>query len=89
MLPLTIPVEEFAGKEKLGALPGSWRRRVPRLRPRRRRSHLLHPVGNLGFYYNADGIGYSDQTIHLGTYNATVAQLAQLEGGAISVEIVK
>lgn len=45
--------------------------------------------GNLGFYYNTDGIGYSDQTIHLGTYKATAQQLAKLEGGAIKVEIVR
>lgn len=90
LLPLTIPVEEFAGKEKLGALPrdlvteGS-----PGSDPEDGDLIYFIPWGNLGFYYNAAGIGYSDQTIHLGTYNATAAQLAQLEGGAITVDIVR
>jgi hypothetical protein len=38
-------------------------RRLAGLRPGERRPHLLRPMGNLGFYYNADGIGYSDDTI--------------------------
>ena len=28
--------------------------------------------GNLGFYYDTSDIGYSDQTIHLGTFTAAV-----------------
>jgi predicted RNase H-like nuclease len=35
---------------------------------------------NLGFYYNAEGIGYSDDTIQLGTYDASLDRLGQLEG---------
>ncbi len=46
------------------------------------------PWGNLGFYYNTDGIGYSDQTIHLGTYQATREQLERLEGNNVTVELV-
>jgi long-subunit acyl-CoA synthetase (AMP-forming) len=46
------------------------------------------PWGNIGFYYNTAGIGYSDQTIHLGTYNASLAHLEQLEGQDVTVEIV-
>ena len=47
------------------------------------------PWGNLGFYYNTAGIGYSDQTIHLGTYDASLEQLAQLEGQNVTVEVVR
>jgi hypothetical protein len=46
------------------------------------------PGGNLGFYYDASGIGYSDQTIHLGTYQATRAHLARLEGQRVTVAVV-
>jgi hypothetical protein len=45
------------------------------------------PWGNLGFYYNTEGIGYSDQTLHLGTYDATVEQLGRLEG-QVTAQIV-
>ncbi|MHA7178195.1 cyclophilin-like fold protein [Arthrobacter sp. Sr24] len=89
LLPLTLPVKEFAGKEKIAALPrdlvteGS-------LGSDPEDGDLIYfiPWGNIGFYYNTDGIGYSDQTIHLGTYNATAEQLAQLEDGPVTVEIV-
>ncbi|MER5338584.1 cyclophilin-like fold protein [Micromonospora sp. NPDC002717] len=56
----------------------------------RSNGHLIYfiPWGNIGFYYNTDGIGYSDQTLHLGTYNATLKELERLEGQA-TVEIVR
>lgn len=89
LLPLRVPVEEFAGKEKLGALPRDMATEgSPGFDPEDGDLIYFIPWGNLGFYYNADGIGYSDQTIHLGTYDATTAQLALLEGGTITVEIV-
>jgi hypothetical protein len=45
------------------------------------------PGANLGFYYNTAGIGYSDRTPHIGTYNATLDQLNQLEGVGVTVDI--
>lgn len=86
MLPLTVPVEEFAGREKLADLPrelvteGS-----PGSDPVDGDLIYFKPWGNLGFYYNAAGIGYSEQTIHLGTYDATAEQLELLEGSNITV----
>ena len=47
------------------------------------------PWGNLGFYYNAAGIDYSDQTIHFGTYDASLEQLDVLEGPDVIVEVVR
>ncbi len=38
--------------------------------------------------YNADGIDYSDATLHIGTYVATEEQLSLLEGGPVTVEVV-
>ena len=46
------------------------------------------PWGNLGFYYNTEGVGYSDEVIRLGTYEASLDELAQLEGDGVNVEIV-
>jgi hypothetical protein len=47
------------------------------------------PWGNLGFYYDASGVGYSDQTLHIGTYNASLDQLNLLQGDDVTVEIVE
>lgn len=90
MLPLTLTLEEFAGREKIAYLPrelahvGS-----PGSDPEDGDLIYYVPWGNLGFYYNTAGIGYSDQTIHLGTYDASLEQLEQLEGQDVIVEIAR
>ena len=88
MLPLTITVEEFAGREKISYLPRKLRHRgSPGSDPESGDLIYFVPWGNLGFYYNAEGIGYSDDTIHLGTYDATLDELERLEG-EVTVEII-
>ncbi|MFF4615785.1 cyclophilin-like fold protein [Nonomuraea jabiensis] len=89
MLPLTLTFEEFAGREKISYLPrkldhgGS-----PGSHPEDGDLIYFIPWGNLGFYYNTAGIGHSDQTVHIGTYDAPLEQLKRLEGGDVTVEVV-
>ncbi|VXC28854.1 hypothetical protein ARTHRO9V_230092 [Arthrobacter sp. 9V] len=45
------------------------------------------PWGNLGFYYDASGIGFSDQTIHLGRYDASREELSRFDGQEVRVEV--
>ncbi len=90
MLPLTLQFEDFANAEKIGYLP----RRLTTegstgSAPANGDLIYYVPWGNLGFYYNTAGIGYSDQTIHLGTYDASRDQLEQLEGQEVIVEVVR
>ncbi len=88
MLPLTLTLEEHAGREKIGTLPraltldGS-----PGSDPEDGDLIYFVPWGNLGLYYNAEGIGYSDQTLHIGTFDASPEQLEELEG-AVTIEVV-
>ncbi|MNI87333.1 hypothetical protein D3C73_1445230 [compost metagenome] len=88
MLPLTLTMEEFAGREKIADLPrplhyeGS-----PGSDPQDGDLIYFVPWGNLGFYYNTSGIGFSDQTIHLGRYNATLDELARFEDQEVRVEV--
>jgi hypothetical protein len=90
MLPLTVSVEEFNGREKISTLPRNLEiAGSPGSDPKNGDLIYFIPWGNIGFYYNTDGIGYSDQTIHLGTYNATPEQLARLEGSNVTIEVVK
>ncbi len=87
MLPLTLTLEEHAGREKIGYLPraltldGS-----PGSDPEDGDLIYFIPWGNLGFYYNAEGIGYSDQTLHIGTYETSPEQLEALEG-TVTIEV--
>jgi hypothetical protein len=81
MLPMTINVEEYAGREKISYLSRELRHAgSPGSDPENGDLIYFVPWGNLGFYYNAAGIGHSDDTIHVGTYDASLDQLAELEG---------
>jgi len=90
MLPLTLKLEEFAGREKIGYLPrklaiaGS-----PGSDPEDGDLIYFVPWGNLGFYYDTSGIGYSDLTIHIGRYAASRDRLAAFAGRTVRVELVQ
>ncbi len=88
-LPLTMKLEEYAGREKIGyfspklAAEGS-----PGSDPEDGDLIYFVPWGNIGFYYDASGVGYSDQTIHIGKYMASPKELEKLVGGPVRIEIV-
>lgn len=88
MLPLTVTMEEFAGREKIADLPRPLHYKgSPGSDPEDGDLIYFVPWGNLGFYYNTSGIGFSDQTIHLGRYNATLDELARFEDQEVRVEV--
>ena len=90
MLPLTLTMEEFAGREKIADLPRPLRHEgSPGSDPGDGDLIYFIPWGNLGFYYNASGIEFSDQTVHLGRYDATPQELARFEGQEVHVEVVR
>ena len=90
LLPLKIAFEEFSGREKIGYPP---RRLATEGSPGHdsEDGDLIYfaPWGNLGFYYNAQGIGHDDRVIHLGRYDATREQLAGLESGEVTITVVR
>lgn len=89
MLPLELTVEEFAGAEKIAYLPRELNYEgSPGSDPEDGDLIYYTSWGNLGFYYDATGIGYSDATLHLGTYSATEEQLSLLEGSPVTIAIV-
>lgn len=86
MLPLTLSLEEFNGREKISYLPRELDTNGSQgSNPEDGDLIYFLPWANIGFYYNAEGIGYSDQVIRLGTFDATLEQLAQLENGDVTV----
>ena len=88
MLPLTLTMEEFAGREKIADLTRPLSHEgSPGSDPEDGDLIYFVPWRNLGFYYNASGIEFSDQTIHLGRYNATPEDLARFEGQNVRVEV--
>jgi len=90
MLPLTLTLEEFAGREKIAYLPRKLTHGdSPGSDPEDGDLIYFVPWGNIGFYYNTAGIDYSDQTIHIGTYKASLDQLERLADRLVAVEIVR
>lgn len=89
-LPLTLSLEELAGREKISYfVPELETAGSPGFDPENGSLIYFTPWGNIGFYYNADGIDYSDQTIELGRYTATPEQLNSLQGADVTVDIVR
>jgi hypothetical protein len=90
MLPLTLRFEEFNGREKVCYLPRPLdTTNAPGADPEDGDLIYYAPWGNLGFYYNAAGIGFDDDVTHIGTYHATPDQLTLLEGSDVSVDVVE
>lgn len=90
MLPLTLDVEELSSREKIAYLPRELDiEGTPGSDPEDGDLIYYTPWGNLGFYYNASGIEYSDQTLHLGTYDASRDELDSLEGTDVTIEVVR
>lgn len=90
LLPLTLSVEELAGREKISYLPRRLRTKgSPGSDPADGDLIYYAPWGNLGFYYDADGIGYSDDTINLGTYRAAPRRLERLQRGPVRVRVFR
>lgn len=87
-LPTTIRFEELSGREKIGYPdPALTTAGSPGSDPEDGDLIYYAPWGNLGFYYDATGIEYSDDTIHLGTYRATAEQLAAFDDVEVTVEV--
>ena len=90
LLPATMTLEEFAGREKIGyfarklTVVGS-----PGSDPADGDLIYFAPWGNLGFYYNTSGIGYSGQTIHIGRYDATLEQLEALSSEPVTIRAIR
>jgi hypothetical protein len=90
MLPLTLTLEEFNGREKIGYLPRELDvAGAPGSDPEDGDLIYFVPWGNLGFYYNTEGVGYSDDTISIGTYTASEEQLERLETQDVTIELVE
>ena len=89
-LPVTMKLEEYAGREKIGYVtPKLATEGSPGSDPEDGDLIYFVPWGNIGFYYDTSGVGYSDQTIHIGTYKASRSELEKLQGNSVRVEIAR
>jgi hypothetical protein len=79
MLPLELPIEEFNGREKIAYLPRELNHAgSPGSDPEDGDLIYYTPWGNLGFYYNTAGVGYSDATMRTPSSSAVLAGVSSL-----------
>lgn len=89
LLPFTMQLEDLSGREKIGDPPRALDvEGTPGSDPEDGDLIYFTPWGNLGFYYDASGIDFSDATPHLGTYRASGEELSRFEGEEVRVELV-
>ena len=90
LLPLRLKFQDLGGKEKISYLPRELRTKgSPGSDPEDGDLIYYAPWGNLGFYYDASGIGFSRDTINLGSYRASARRLARLQRGRVTVRVLR
>lgn len=90
MLPLTMTLEEYAGREKIGYFDRRLETKgSPGSDPEDGDVIYFILWGNIGFHYNTTGVGLSNQIVHIGTYDASLETLGQLEGQPVRLERVQ
>jgi hypothetical protein len=90
MLPLRLKLEDLGGKEKSTYLPRKLKTKgSPGSDPEDGDLIYYAPWGNLGFYYDASGIGFARNTINLGNYRASARRLARLQRPRVAVRVLR
>ena len=85
-----MKLQDLAGKEKISYLPRKLKTKgSPGSDPENGDLIYYAPWGNLGFYYDASGIGFSRDTVNLSSYRASAKRLARLQCGRVAVRVLR
>lgn len=86
MLPMTLAFEDFHGQEKVATPPRPFDYTgAPGMTPQVGDLFSYKPWGNLGFFYNVDGLGHSDDLVRLGT-TTDLDAVMDLEGRRVTID---
>jgi hypothetical protein len=89
MLPMTLVFSDFGGKEKVATPTGEWDFTDARgLDPEIGDLFSYMPWGNIGFFYNTDGMTYSRDLTRIGRTN-DIEQIALLDGEKVTIAVVE
>ncbi|MEU4641665.1 cyclophilin-like fold protein [Micromonospora sp. NPDC023814] len=87
LLPMTLAFEDYGGREKVTNPPRPFDYDgATGMTPQNGDLFSYMPWGNLGFFYNADGLGHSDDLVRIGTTDA-IDQLMHFDGQDVKIEI--
>lgn len=90
MLPLTLTFEDFAGAEKIAYPPREIQiEGSPPSSAGTGDLAIYTPWGNIAFFYEGQRGAPSGAITHLGTFQASGEDLAVLESGEVTVDIVE
>lgn len=86
MLPMTLEFEDYGGREKITypARPFDYDG-APGITPQAGDLFSYMPWGNLGFFYDADGLGHDDDLVRLGTTD-DLDQVQLLDGQVVTIQ---
>jgi len=88
MLPMTLAFEDFGGREKVADPPRPFNYDgATGMTPENGDLFSYMPWGNLGFFYDAVGLGHSDDLVRIGRTDA-IDELVRLDGQQVTIEIV-
>lgn len=86
MLPMTLEFEDYGGREKIAYPPRQFDYDgAMGITPRAGDLFSFMPWGNLGFFYEAEGLGHSDDLVRLGTTD-DLDQVMLLDGQQVTIE---
>ncbi|WP_257226439.1 cyclophilin-like fold protein [Rhodococcus opacus] len=89
MLPLTLEFEDFAGNEKISYLPREVDDEETEGSILNQGDFLYYiPWGNVGFWYSFDPSTHAEDSLVLGSFEASLDELEYLEGRDVTVEVL-
>ena len=87
MLPLTLAFEDFGGREKVADPPRPFNYDgATGMTPENGDLFSYMPWGNLGFFYNAEGLGHSGDLVRIGRTDA-IGELIRFDGQQVTIAI--
>lgn len=87
MLPMTLEFSDYGGREKISYPPDSFDYDgADGMTPQTGDLFSYMPWGNLGFFYDGDGMSHSDSLVRLGTTD-DIDQILLLDGQEVTIEI--
>lgn len=89
LLPMTLRFEDFGGREKVASPPRPFDYRgATGMTPENGDLFSYRPWGNLGFFYDADGLGHSDDLVRIGA-TEDLEEITLLDGKQVTIETVE
>ncbi len=87
MLPMTLEFKDYHGQEKISYPPRPFDYTgTPGITPQVGDLFSYKPWANLGFFYNVDGLGHSNDLVRIGT-TTDLDKIKDLDGQQVTIQV--